>query len=77
LQQDGRIVRIAIGGVSPHPLLIEVDRSDDVETFVAQAIESAESYEDFRGSVEYRRELGQLLARRALKEALDQWQMIQ
>jgi carbon-monoxide dehydrogenase medium subunit len=62
--------RIAIGGVSPRPLLITLDRMEEVETPITQAIESAEPYQDFRGSAEYRRELGVLLALRALDDAL-------
>jgi CO/xanthine dehydrogenase FAD-binding subunit len=62
--------RIAIGGVSPRPLLITLDRLEEVETPITQAIESAKPYQDFRGSAEYRRELGVLLALRALDDAL-------
>lgn len=62
--------RIALGGVAPRPLLVEFDRPETVEEAVAQAIAAAETYADFRGTAEYRRAMGAVMARRALKQAL-------
>ncbi len=66
---DGDTRRIALGGVARRPLLVTLDQREDAETAVADAIDSAEPYEDFRGSANYRREMGALLAGRALQRA--------
>jgi carbon-monoxide dehydrogenase medium subunit len=77
IAEDGDAVRIALGGVAPHPLLVELDpalrrRPDLVEhgrQAAAGAIDAAEPYTDFRGSAGYRREMAILLAGRALGTA--------
>lgn len=63
-----RVARIALGGVARRPLLVELDRLEAGEA-VAQAIAAAETCADFRGTAEYRREMGRVLARRALEQA--------
>jgi CO/xanthine dehydrogenase FAD-binding subunit len=83
IAEDGDAIRIALGGVARHPLLVEVDpalrgQPDLVERgrrTVGEAIASAAPYADFRGSAEYRHEMGVLLAGRALARAVDgcQW----
>jgi len=62
--------RIALGGVAPRPLLIEFDRPEAAEEALAQAIAAAEAYADFRGTADYRRAMGAVMARRALEQAL-------
>jgi len=64
--EDADAVRIAMGGVAPRPLVVEVGRPEDAEQAVAQAIAAAEAYQDFRGTAEYRREIGALMAKRTL-----------
>lgn len=66
---DGDTRRIALGGVARRPLLVTLDQRENAETAVADAIDSAEPYKDFRGSANYRREMGALLAGRALQRA--------
>jgi carbon-monoxide dehydrogenase medium subunit len=68
--EDTGAVRIALGGVATRPLLVELDRPEAAEEAVAQAIAAAEPYADFRGTVDYRRAMGALMARRALQEAV-------
>lgn len=65
--------RIALGGVAARPLVVELDTSSGSEAAkdaVAQAIAEAEQYADFRGSADYRRAMGILMAKRALQQAL-------
>jgi carbon-monoxide dehydrogenase medium subunit len=79
IAEDGDAIRIALGGVANHALLVTLDPAarpapDLVEQgrqAAAEAIDSAEAYADFRGSAEYRREMGVLLAGRALAQASD------
>ncbi|HIE48156.1 TPA: hypothetical protein EYP84_04640 [Candidatus Bipolaricaulota bacterium] len=66
------VVRVALGGVSPRPLLVEFDRPETAEQAVAQAIAAAEAYADFRGTADYRRAMGAVMARRALEVALQE-----
>lgn len=65
-------IRVALGGVASHPLLITVAQLDTVEEAVDKAIKSAEPYGDWRGSADYRHEMGRLLALRALERAIAQ-----
>ena len=82
IAEDGDAIRIALGGVAPHPLrvaldpalrraadLVEQGRQAAATAIEAAAIEAAAPYADFRGSAEYRREMGVLLAGRALARA--------
>jgi len=65
--------RIALGGVAARPLVVELDTgsgSEAAQDAVAQAIAEAEPYADFRGSADYRRAMGILMAKRALQRAL-------
>jgi len=61
--------RIALGGVAARPLVIEFDHAGAAEDAVAQAIAEAKAYADFRGSADYRRAMGILMAKRALQQA--------
>jgi CO/xanthine dehydrogenase FAD-binding subunit len=63
-------IRIALGGVAPRPLVVEFDRPEAAEEAVAQAIAAAKPYSDFRGTADYRRAMGALMAKRALEQAL-------
>lgn len=74
-------VRIAVGGVASRPVrLIEVEhilegRPPDPERFLAAARRAREQVNppgDFRGSPEYRREMVEVLLRRALTDAAQQ-----
>jgi CO/xanthine dehydrogenase FAD-binding subunit len=75
--EDNCAVRIALGGVAPRPLLVELDpamrdasnRTEVADEAVARAIATAEPYADFRGTVDYRRAMGALMAKRALEQA--------
>ena len=62
-------LRIALGGVANRPLLVTFERAADVEAAVRKAIELSPPYADWQGTVEYRREMGILLAVRAFKKA--------
>jgi CO/xanthine dehydrogenase FAD-binding subunit len=62
--------RIALGGVAPRPLLVEFNQPEAAEEAVVQTIAAAEPYADFRGTVDYRRAMGALMARRALQQAV-------
>lgn len=69
IAEDADARRVALGGVGVRPLVVAFERLSDAEEAVAEAIRSSEPYADFRGSVEYRREMGSLMARRALEQA--------
>lgn len=68
--EDTGTVRIALGGVAPRPLLVEFDQPEAAEEAVAQAIATAEPYADFRGTADYRRAMGALMAKHALEQAV-------
>ena len=78
IAEDQDAVRIALGGVAPRPLLIELEpaalrpsgRVEAAKAAVDRAIDDGESWQDFRGSAEYRREMGALMAKRALAQAV-------
>ncbi|MBU0705086.1 MAG: FAD binding domain-containing protein [Chloroflexi bacterium] len=70
ITQNPDVVRIALGGVAPRPLLVEFDRPEAAEETVAQAIAAAEPYADFRGAADYRRAMGAVMAKRALEQAI-------
>jgi probable selenate reductase FAD-binding subunit len=63
-------MRIALSGVGSHPLVVEFERPGEVEEAVAQAIADAAPCADFRGTADYRRAMGALMANRALEIAL-------
>ncbi len=65
------IVRIAIGGASNKHLLVEAAQAETAKESVAQAIAAAGPCADFRGSAEYRREMGAMMAQRALAQAIE------
>jgi CO/xanthine dehydrogenase FAD-binding subunit len=63
-------MRIALSGVASRPLLVEFDRPEAAEEAVAQNIADTDLCADFRGTAEYRRAMGTLMAKRALEQAL-------
>jgi len=70
IAEDGDARRIAIGGVARRPLVVSFDQLDQAGEAVRQAIEAAEPYQDMRGSAEYRRAMGTLMAQRAWQMAI-------
>ena len=78
IAEDADAMRVALGGVARRPLLVELDpamrdassRLEAVEEAVAQVIATAEPYADFRGTADYRRAMGALMAKRALEQAV-------
>ncbi len=82
LQLDGNAIgnaRVALGAVAPIPKLVEAARDElvgnpaDDATFkraAALAMEAAEPISDIRGSADFRREVVEVMARRALESAL-------
>lgn len=77
IAEDQDAVRIALGGVAMQPLLIELEpaalgpsgRIEAATAAVDRAIDDSEPWQDFRGTAEYRREMGTLMAKRALAQA--------
>ena len=72
ITEDADAMRIALGGVARRPLLVEFDRPEAAEEAVAQVIAAAEPHlqADFRGTADYRRAMGALMAKRAFEMAL-------
>ncbi len=78
IAEDADTMRVALGGVASWPLLVELDpamrdassRLEAVEEAVAQVIATAEPYADFRGTADYRHAMGALMAKRALEQAV-------
>lgn len=70
ITEDADAIRVALGGVASRPLLICVGQEQDAAEAVAAAIAAGELHADFRGSAGYRREMGVLMAQRALEQAL-------
>jgi CO/xanthine dehydrogenase FAD-binding subunit len=68
--EDPFSLQVAVGGVSQRPLLIRLEGRTGAGETIAQAIEAAEPYADFRGSAEYRRAIGLLTAERALEHTV-------
>ena len=66
---DGNRLCVAIGGVTPLPVLLHLDASDDLAQTVASAVVRAGPVSDFRGSAEYRQAMAPILARRAVEQA--------
>jgi CO/xanthine dehydrogenase FAD-binding subunit len=80
---DPAAARIALGGVALLPLLVELAPAMPgassllgQEAAVTQAIATAEPYADFRGTVEYRRAMGELMAARALEQAVAHYERV-
>jgi CO/xanthine dehydrogenase FAD-binding subunit len=72
IAEDADAIRVVLGGVASRPLQITLGQLGDAEEELCKAIESADPYGDWRGSAEYRREMGRLLALRALEHAVAQ-----
>jgi len=78
IAEDADAMRVALGSVARRPLLVELDpamrdassRLEAVEEAVAQVLATAEPYADFRGTADYRRAMGALMAKRALEQAV-------
>ena len=66
---DGNNARVAIGGVTPLPVLVQLDAGDDLAQTVASAVSGLDIVSDFRGSTEYRQAMAPILARRAVEQA--------
>lgn len=75
------VVRVAVGGAHPNPVRLhktehvlrgQLLTSDRVMQALAPALEELEPVADFRGSADYRLEMAQVLARRAI---VDAWQV--
>ncbi len=70
-------MRIALSGIDPHhPLLVEFDQPEAAEETVARTLDAAcgltdaDPCTDFRGTADYRRAMGALMAKRAFEQAL-------
>lgn len=70
ITEDGDAMRVALSGVAPRPLLVSFTNASQAQGEIAQALQTAEPYADFRGSADYRREMGALLAKRAFDQVL-------
>jgi CO/xanthine dehydrogenase FAD-binding subunit len=64
-----RGIRIALGGVAPQPLLIQLGGDADLEQVVTAAVADLNPPADFRGSAGYRRAMAPVVARRAVAQA--------
>lgn len=69
----GQRARVAVAGASPLPFVVETTVDDApavvIERLVAAVTSQAAPVADYRGSVEYRRRMADVLARRALAAA--------
>ncbi|MCP4538423.1 MAG: hypothetical protein GY832_14910 [Chloroflexi bacterium] len=63
-------IRIALSGVGPHLVLVEFDQPEEAGEAVSQSVADTKPCTDFRGTVDYRRAMGVLMAKRALEQAL-------
>lgn len=66
---DGNSARVAIGGVTPLPVLVHFNPGDDSAQTVASALAGLDLVSDFRGSAEYRQAMAPILVRRAVEQA--------
>ena len=66
---DGNSTRVAIGGVTPLPVLVHFNAGDDLAQTVASALSGLDLVSDFRGSAEYRQAMAPILAHRAVEQA--------
>ena len=66
---DGSRLCVAIGGVTPLPVVMPLDASDDLAQAVASAVSGLDLVSDFRGSSEYRQAMAPIVARRAVEQA--------
>jgi CO/xanthine dehydrogenase FAD-binding subunit len=80
---DMPAARIALGGVTLRSLVVELKPAQPdagsllgQEAAVTQAIATAEPYADFRGTAEYRRAMGALMAVRALEQAVTNYERV-
>jgi CO/xanthine dehydrogenase FAD-binding subunit len=69
----GRMARVAVAGAGPLPFVVETSVGDAptavIERLAAAVTAQAAPIGDYRGSVEYRRQMADVLARRALAAA--------
>ena len=63
---DDEGARLALGGVSPKPLLLRLGGIEGVEAAVDEALQGVRIPADFRGSADYRRAMAPVVARRAI-----------
>lgn len=66
---DAEQIRVALGGVAPQPLLLQLSHPDQTEAALEEALTTAPLLDDFRGSAEYRRAMALVMARRAVEQA--------
>ena len=66
---DGSRLRVAIGGVTPLPVVVQLDAEDDLAQTIASAVSGLDCVSDFRGNSEYRQAMAPILARRAVEQA--------
>lgn len=66
---DGREQRLAVGGAATRPSLITLAAGDNADAALEAALEDGEPLSDWQGSRAYRREMAQVLSRRALAQA--------
>jgi CO/xanthine dehydrogenase FAD-binding subunit len=66
---DGSRLRVAVGGVTPLPVLLQLGAGDDLAQTIASALRGQKLLSDFRGSSEYRQAMAPILARRAVEQA--------
>ena len=66
---DGSHLRVAIGGVTPLPVVVQLDADDDLAQTITSAVSGLDYVSDFRGSSEYRQAMAPILARRAVEQA--------
>ncbi len=79
LFEPGRRARVALGGVGPIPVLLDVsdvvasDPNDEAFAAVGERAfaAAASALEDLNGSTPYRREMARLYSQRALRKALE------
>ena len=66
---DGSRLCVALGGVTPLPIVVKLDTGDDLAQTIASAMSGLDLVSDFRGSAEYRQAMAPILARRAVEQA--------
>lgn len=62
-------LRVALGGTAADVLLVTADSAATLEDAIAAQAAAAQPFADFRGSVEYRRAMAPIIARRAVEAA--------
>lgn len=63
---DGVSSRVAIGGIADRPVLLQLNKAEELEPSLAALLPTLDTPDDFRGSGEYRRAMALVVAKRAL-----------